>query len=236
MRFTLALACAMCLSATLCASATAQSAAATLAPAVRPGATGEEIDRAACATCHGLDGTGSPSSVVGFALPLGNGHGFPDFTDCASNTGEPRSTGWPSRTGRPVRALDRHMPAFGDALSAERHRPRRRPRAHVLRRRPWPRGDLNFPRSFFTEKAFPENEAVFSTGSRPGGRARCENKLVYERRFGSRNSYEMIVPFALAEGEAGAWPARHRRRRLRLAQTLLPQYERGTHPRVRRAR
>ena len=52
-------------------------------------ATGEQIYRAACATCHGLDGKGAPQQVVGFALPLPNGHGFPDFTDCATNTVEP---------------------------------------------------------------------------------------------------------------------------------------------------
>ena len=59
------------------------------AQALAPDASGEEIFRAACATCHGADGTGSPRSVVGFALPLPNGHEFPDFTDCATNTVEP---------------------------------------------------------------------------------------------------------------------------------------------------
>ena len=48
--------------------------------------TGEQIFRQACATCHALDGAGSPQSVVGFALPLANGHDFPDFNDCPTNT------------------------------------------------------------------------------------------------------------------------------------------------------
>ena len=70
--------------------------------------------RAACATCHGPDGTGSPQSVVGFDAPL------PDFTDCAFATGEP-DPDWFAvvHEGGPVRGLDRHMPAFGDALSPE---------------------------------------------------------------------------------------------------------------------
>src|SRR5215813_6607874 len=51
--------------------------------------TGEEIFRMTCATCHGVDGRGSPESVVGFQLPLPNGHEFPDFNDCPTNTVEP---------------------------------------------------------------------------------------------------------------------------------------------------
>ena len=91
-----------------------------LSKALPASATGEQIYRAACATCHGVDGKGAPQQVVGFALPLPNGHGFPDFTDCATNTVEPLAD-WVAvaqRGGR-VRALDRHMPAFGDALSGE---------------------------------------------------------------------------------------------------------------------
>ena len=37
----------------------------------------------------------------------------------------------------------------------------------------WPMGNLNFPRAFITEKAFPENEAViasaFNVRGAPGG-------------------------------------------------------------------
>src|SRR5436189_4181583 len=52
------------------------------AAAIATNATGEEIFQAACVTCHSADGRGSPSSIVGFALPLPDGHGFPDFSDC----------------------------------------------------------------------------------------------------------------------------------------------------------
>jgi hypothetical protein len=172
-------------------------------PAIRPDSAGEEIYRAACATCHAGDGTGSASTVVGFALPLPNGHGFPDFTDCPTNTVEP-SGDWIAvvHSGGRVRALDRHMPAFGDALSADQI-------ARVVQYLwtfchdpSWPRGDLNLPRGLFTEKAFPENEMLFLTSSRPGGAGVTEN-VVYERRFGSRGTYEINVPFALGQVDAG---------------------------------
>jgi mono/diheme cytochrome c family protein len=52
-------------------------------------ATGEQIFELACAACHADDGAGSPESVVGFSLPLPNGHELPDFTDCPTNTAEP---------------------------------------------------------------------------------------------------------------------------------------------------
>ena len=69
-------------------------------PLLRTDASGEEIYRQACAACHSIDGSGQPQSVVGFELPLPNGHGFPDFTDCATNTVEPLARldgGRPSR-------------------------------------------------------------------------------------------------------------------------------------------
>jgi mono/diheme cytochrome c family protein len=172
-------------------------------PALPPDASGQTIYRAACVTCHGADGRGSPSSVVGFALPLANGHSFPDFADCPTNTVEP-SGDWMAvvHSGGPVRALDRHMPAFGDALSADQIERVVQYLWTFCRDRSWPRGDLNFPRGLFTEKAFPENEILFLTGSRPG-RAGVTESLVYERRFGSRGTYEVNVPLALGQVEPG---------------------------------
>jgi len=229
MRFVLAFAYAMCTSAVLCASTSSQSLGEASAPAVRPGATGEEIFRAACATCHGSDGTGSPSSVVGFALPLANGHGFPDFTDCPTNTVEP-SGDWMAvvHSGGRVRALDRHMPAFGDALSTDEIT---RVVQHLwtfCRDRSWPRGDLNLPRGLFTEKAFPENEVLFFTGSRPG-RAGVTENVIYERRFGSRGTYEINVPFALGQADPGGpWRRGIGDVEVTVRQTVHASYERGS--------
>ena len=67
-----------------------------------------------------VDGAGQPQTVVGFQLPLPNGHDFPDFNDCPTNTVEPLAD-WIAvvHRGGPIRGLDRHMPAFGDALTQE---------------------------------------------------------------------------------------------------------------------
>ena len=159
-----------------------------------------EVYQAACATCHGPDGKGSPRAVVGFEVPL------PDFTDCAFATAEP-DPDWYAvvHEGGPVRALDRHMPAFGDALSSEEiHLAISHVRTFCREER-WPRGDLNLPRAFFTEKAFPENEAVWTTSISTADQGSVENTLVYERRFGARNQVEVVVPIAFAEGVQGEW-------------------------------
>ena len=82
--------------------------------ALPAGATGEEIYRATCITCHGPDGKGSPRSVVGFDTQL------PDFTDCAFATAESDSD-WHAvvHEGGRIRGLSHHMPSFGDALSMD---------------------------------------------------------------------------------------------------------------------
>ena len=177
------------------------------APALPPEASGEQIYRAACATCHGLDGTGRTRGVVGFALPLPNGHDFPDFTDCSINTVEPLID-WVAVAARggPVRALDRHMPAFGEALSADAARAGRE--AISGRSAPTPRGraatsTCRAPSS--PEKAFPENETVWTTGVTGSGQKAVTNELVYEHRIGARGQYEVKVPFTVQQGDGGGW-------------------------------
>jgi mono/diheme cytochrome c family protein len=162
--------------------------------------TAEELYRSACTTCHGPDGKGSPRSVVGFEAAL------PDFSDCAFATGEP-DPDWFAvvHEGGPVRALDRHMPAFGDALSPGDIR---LVISHIRTFCPdpaWPRGDLNLPRAFFTEKAFPENEAVW-TMALTGRRERSvESAWIYERRLGARNQIELVAPVTAQQGASGEW-------------------------------
>ena len=178
-----------------------------LSHALPPHATGEQIFRAACATCHGADGKGAPQSVVGFELPLPNGHDIPDFTDCPTNTVEPMAD-WVAvaHRGGPVRGLDRHMPAFGDALSTEQIELAIKYLWSFCQDTSWPRGDLNLPRAFFTEKAFPENETVWTTGVTTSGAKAIENELVYEHRIGSRGQYEVKVPFgAVQTTSSGSW-------------------------------
>ena len=187
-----------------CAAAALSAGQAPASPTVRPPAprTGAEIYRDACVTCHAPDGRGAPQPVVGFDTPL------PDFTNCAFASGEP-DPDWYAvvHRGGPVRGLDRHMPAFGDVLS-----PREIELAisHVRTfcgDPRWPRGDLNFPRAFFTEKAFPENEAVWETTFAGGSEAAVGNALIFERRIGSRSQLELMVPLDLQRLEDGEWRA-----------------------------
>jgi hypothetical protein len=169
--------------------------------------TGEQIYRAACATCHAIDGKGSPQSIVGFPLPLPDGHELPDFSDCPTNTPEPLAI-WMGTVhgGGPARGLDRHMPAFGDALTDEQIERVVKHLWTFCSDPAWPRGDLNLPRAFFTEKAFPENEAVWTTGISGSGAKAVTNQVTYEHRIGARNQYEVTVPFAIQQQDAGgAW-------------------------------
>jgi mono/diheme cytochrome c family protein len=192
-------------------------------------ASGEEIFRAACMTCHGPDGKGSSSSVVGFDLPLPNGHGFPDFTDCPTNTVEP-SGDWMAvvHSGGPVRGLDRRMPAFGDALSADQVERVVKHLWTFCRDKSWPRGDLNLPRALFTEKAFPENETLFMTGAPLGGPSGVTETVIYEKRFGSRGTYEISVPLGVSQTDiGGSWRRGLGDVEVAVRQTLHASFERG---------
>jgi mono/diheme cytochrome c family protein len=193
-------------------------------------ASGEQIYAAACATCHGLDGKGAPTAVVGFELPLPNGHDFPDFTDCSINTVEPFAD-WMAvaHRGGPVRALDRRMPAFGDALSGDQIERAVKYLWTFCDDAAWPRGDLNLPRAFFTEKAFPENEAVWTTGVSTADAKAVENELVYEHRLGSRGQYEIRIPIGLQQtAPGGSWNRGLGDIELAFKRSFYASYERGS--------
>ena len=168
-------------------------------PSNAPSRTGEQLFEAGCAACHGVDGKGALRSAVGFDVPL------PDFTDCAFATAEP-DPDWFAviHEGGPVRGLDRHMPAFGSVLSTAEislaigH-------VRTFCTEAWPRGDLNLPRAFFTEKAFPENEAVWTTGLTTRGGTAVNNVFIYEQRLGARNQIEITAPIDFIEGADGQW-------------------------------
>jgi mono/diheme cytochrome c family protein len=191
--------------------------------------TGEQIFRQACATCHAVDGTGSPQSVVGFALPLPNGHDFPDFNDCPTNTVEPLGDWVAVATrGGPIRGLDRHMPAFGDALSADQIEKVVKYLWSFCKDKAWPRGDLNFPRAFFTEKAFPESETVWTTGVTTSGAKAVTNDLVYEQRIGARGQFEVTIPMNGQQQAAdGSWNGGLGDVELAVRRTFYASYERG---------
>jgi hypothetical protein len=152
----------------------------------------------ACAACHRADGTGFAARELGFDTPV------PDFTDCAFATPE-ADADWFAivHQGGPARAFDRRMPAFGEALSdAEIQRILDYLRGFCADTR-WPRGELNLPRALVTEKAFPENEAVWTTSAALNGAGSVQHELLYERRLGARTQFELIVPFASHETADG---------------------------------
>lgn len=188
------------LSGTLAVRTSAQEAPALSVPAARAAHDGAELFRVACSTCHGLDGRGNPRSHVGFDVPL------PDFTDCAFATPEVDQD-WAAivRGGGPARAFDRHMPAFGDALSDDDIQAALDHIRTFCQDASWPRGELNLPRPLVTEKAFPENEAVVTVAGSKAGGAAVESTFVYEHRLGARTQYEIAVPVAVRDTGAGGW-------------------------------
>lgn len=162
--------------------------------------TGEEVYLAACAACHGADGRGTAPETLSFEVAV------PDFTDCSYASPE-AAVDWEAvvHQGGRVRAFDRHMPAFGEALS---EREIALVVSHVrtfCRSTAWPPGELNFPRSLVTEKAFPENEALLTTSVTTGAGRALINAFLYERRVGARAQYEISVPVVVQRGAAGAW-------------------------------
>jgi len=170
--------------------------------------TGEELYRSACSSCHGVDGKGSPQHRVGFALPV------PDFTDCNFASREPDAD-WiaVAHQGGPVRGFSEIMPAFGQALNLEELSLILMNIRDFCGDSNWPSGELNLPRFLVTEKAFPEDEAAYSLAVDLEGQGAAANVVVYEKRFGARNQFEVIVPFGWKEQgvpepgmeEAGNW-------------------------------
>jgi mono/diheme cytochrome c family protein len=157
---------------------------------------GEDLYREACSSCHGIDGKGAAQHRVGFDLPL------PDFTDCSFATREPDAD-WIAiaHQGGPIRGFSEIMPAFGHALSFEEIG---LIIAHTRQFCPddnWPAGDLNMPRSLVTEKAYPEDEAVYIVGVDVEGQLAVSNSIVFEKRFGARNQFEVLIPFGWQEQE-----------------------------------
>ncbi len=160
-----------------------------------PPRTGVQIWSAACAACHGADGAGQPRSVVGFDVPL------PDLRNCAFATSE-ATVDWFAvvHEGGRVRGLNQMMPAFGGALSDREIETVIDYLRGFCRDLPsWPLGELNLPRSLFTEKAFPENEVVLTSTIALRGSGSVMNEVIYEQRLGVRSMFEIGVPFGFVD-------------------------------------
>jgi mono/diheme cytochrome c family protein len=168
-------------------------------PASTTEARGAALFQQACAACHGVDGKGAPRALVGFDLPL------PDFTDCNAYAREP-DTDWQAviLRGGPARGFHRMMPSFSEALTPQQVDDLVAHLRTLCRDDSWPRGELNLPRPLFTEKAYPEDEAVLTSGIALEGAGAITNELVYEKRFGALTQIEIAVPFAYQQGPSPA--------------------------------
>jgi len=157
----------------------------------------EALYLAACAACHGADGAGVAPSTVGFDTPL------PDFSDCSFATREPDAD-WLAiaHQGGPVRAFDRRMPAFGEALAPDDLQLTLDHIRTFCADRAWPRGELNLPRPLVTEKAYPEDEAVLSMAAAHGS---VGHEFLYEKRFGPRSQVELVIPVEVAKQDGRGW-------------------------------
>ena len=166
----------------------------------QPTRNGKVLYESACLGCHGPDGRGMPQSTLGFDVEV------PDFTDCSFATPEPDGD-WSAVIlhGGPARAFDRRMPAFAGALGDDDVRAILGYVRTMCTDETWPPGELNLPRPLRTEKAFPENEAVLTTTFDSTGENSISNVFLYERRFGSRNQWEVSVPIDFAGNDALGW-------------------------------
>jgi len=159
---------------------------------------GRDLYLAACAACHGIDGTGAPPSQLAFDVSP------PDFTDCSFATREP-DPDWVAvaHEGGPLRAFDRIMPAFGDAMTDEELLAAVTHIRTFCAEPGWPSGDLNQPRAMFTEKAFVEDEAVLTVDVTAEERTQVGFEFIYETRIGTNSQIEVVVPFGFGKDPVG---------------------------------
>ena len=164
--------------------------------------TGEEIYKAACIGCHGPNGKGQPETTLGFEKPSQ----FPDFSDCNGSTRE-RVFDWTAtiHEGGPGRGWSPIMPSYAEALTLDQIRKVTDYLRSRCDEKAWPLGELNLPRALFTEKAFPEDEWVFTTAANTKSPGEVASELTYERRFGVRNQLEFSAPFGFLERDNGSW-------------------------------
>jgi Cytochrome C oxidase, cbb3-type, subunit III/Putative MetA-pathway of phenol degradation len=156
--------------------------------------TAEQIYNASCANCHGITGGGVPQNKLGFTVPPA------DFTDCSFASREANAD-WVAivSEGGPIRGFFHMMPAFGDALTRDQIEGVVNYLHTLCGSGSWPRGDLNLPRAMVTEKAFPEDELVWTTETALRGSGVAVSELVFEKRFGPGGQFEFVAPFGFQQ-------------------------------------
>lgn len=164
--------------------------------------TGKEIYQAACVACHAADGKGMPDTTVGFQKPKT----FPDFTECDQTTPE-LNKDWKAtiRDGGHGRGFSPIMPSFGEALSSKQLDQVVQYVRTFCISSSWPRGEFNLPLPQVTEKAFPEDEVIITSGLNAKGTPGVKNDIIYEQRFGVKNQLELDVPIDFSRSAPGLW-------------------------------
>jgi len=164
--------------------------------------TGKEIFEATCVGCHGPDGKGMREASRGFEAPPT----FPDFSDCSTTNREPDDD-WRSiiHRGGPIRGFSEIMPSFTEALRRDQIELVLQYVRGFCTDPSHPRGDMNFPKALITEKAFPEDEIVMTNSFNTKGLRSIGTTMVYEKRFGVRNQFEVAVPFSFNRQPSKSW-------------------------------
>jgi mono/diheme cytochrome c family protein len=172
------------------------------APAASAAPDGRALFETHCAACHGMGGGGDgPAAAALEPRPAA-------LSDCAFANRE-ADADWlaVAHRGGPARAFSPSMPAFNAELSREEIT------AILLHVRSfcagsrWPRGELNLPRPLFTEKAFPEDEAVVNGLADVEGDGEVVGELLFEKRVGPRSQLELVVELRAREVPGGPWLA-----------------------------
>lgn len=166
--------------------------------ASQPARTGRQVYEQVCIACHGPDGR------AGINVELEKIVKPPDFTDCSFANREPdRGFVAVAHNGGPARGFSALMAPWGGTFTeGELGLAIGHIRTFCTDDR-WPRGELNLPLALVTGKAFPEDEAVMKVTSKSGS---VVTKVVYERRFGPLNQWEIALPITSVdpEGSGGA--------------------------------
>jgi mono/diheme cytochrome c family protein len=165
---------------------------------------GRAVYRERCATCHGDGGRGDGPALASSPLRP------PDFSDCQFAAREPDADFFAVvHEGGPARAFDALMPRHGALLREDAIRDVVAYLRTFCSDPRWPRGELNLPRPLVTEKAFPEDEVVWTARAHVEDEGLVESDLVLEKRFGPKSQLELAVR-GLAREEAppgGGWRA-----------------------------
>jgi len=145
-----------------------------------------------CKSCHGADGRGTPAATTRLELPPA------DLHECKGSTAETEDR-WVNivAQGGAAFGLSLDMPAFGEAGTPAQIRAVVRYARSLCGELGWPPGELNFPRAFLVEKAYPEDEVVIADQARG-------QEYIYEHRLGKRFQVEASARTAL-DGQPSAF-------------------------------